>query len=268
LSDHQRRVRNEFSRQADTMAAAAIFTDERILTHIREAAGLTRHTRVLDLACGPGIVSEALAYDTGEVIACDITPTMLIRARHRCAEAGLTNVHCTLGLAEALPFADQTFDVVVNRSALHHFPHPAAALAEMARVIRTSGRLVIVDVVSSEEPEESGLHNALEVLRDPSHTRMLPKSEILAHLREAGLEARTTMAWTNTREFDEWLRITNAPERMAPLHTVMTALAKAGIHAGINLHLNGDTIVFEHKSQLIVAEKPHKQAAQDVLDSE
>jgi ubiquinone/menaquinone biosynthesis C-methylase UbiE len=237
------------------MASAAVFTDEGILARIREAASLTPGSRVLDLACGPGIVSEALAYQAGTVVACDLTPTMLTRARRRCAEAGLTNVRCMLGLAEVLPFAAETFDVVVNRLALHHFPRPAAALAEMARVTRAAGRIVLVDVVSSEDPEASAVHNALEVLRDPSHIRMLPKTEILASLQEAGLEVQTTAMWTNRREFDEWLRITNAPERTPPLYAVMRALAKAGVPAGINLHLDGDAIVFEHRSLLIAAVK-------------
>jgi len=255
LRDHQTQVRDEFSRQAETMVSAAFFTDEWILARIREAASLTPGSRVLDLACGPGIVSETLAYLAGTVVAYDITPTMLTRTHRRCAEAGLTNVHCMLGLAEALPFADETFDVVVNRSALHHFPRPVVTLAEMARVTRATGRIVIVDVVSSEDPEESALHNALEVLRDPSHIRMLPTNELLASLQEAGLKAQTTAMWTNRREFDEWLRITNAPERASPLRAVMGALAKAGVAAGVNLHHDGDTLVFDHRTLLITAVK-------------
>ena len=129
------------------------------------------------------------------------------------------------------------------------------AIAEMARVTRAAGRIVIVDVVSAEDPEASALHNALEVLRDPSHIRMLPKTELLACLRETGVEVQTIAMWNNRREFDEWLRITNAPERTPSLRAVMRALAKAGVPAGINLHLEGDTIVFEHCSLLITAVK-------------
>lgn len=261
MSDHLTRVQAEFSRQADVMSSAAIFTNEQILARIREAAGLTHHMRVLDLACGPGIVSQALAHDACDVIACDITPTMLTHTRQRCADAGLTNVHPILGQAEILPFGDDTFDAVVTRSAIHHFPDPAAVIAEMARVTQPSGHLVIVDVVSSENAEEAALHNALETIRDPSHTRMLPRSETLHHLENAGIEIQTTLASTNHREFDEWLQITNAPERIAPLRVVMSTLAKAGIMAGINLHLENGSILFEHHSLLIVGIKPGRQRA-------
>lgn len=256
MSDHLTRIRQEFSRQAEAMSSATIFTDEQILTRIRDAAGLTRHMRVLDLACGPGIVSAALAHDAGDVMACDITPTMLTRTRRRCVDANISNVHCTIAQAEILPFANATFDAVVNRSALHHFSHPAAVINEMARVTKPSGRLVIVDVISSEDAEAAALHNALETLRDPSHVRMLPQSETLHHLTKAGIEIQSTLTWTNHREFDEWLRITNAPERIAPLRVVMQTLAKAGIEAGINLQPDGATVVFEHSALLIVGIKP------------
>ena len=82
---HQHRIQEEFTRQADTMAAAAVFTDQEILDRIRQAAALTPRSRVLDLACGPGIVAEALARDAGDVVALDLTPTMVARAQRRQA---------------------------------------------------------------------------------------------------------------------------------------------------------------------------------------
>ncbi|HSQ03566.1 MAG TPA: methyltransferase domain-containing protein [Burkholderiales bacterium] len=255
MADHQTLVLDEFARQAATMDAARLFNDAEVLRRIREAAALTRQSRALDVACGPGIVAEALAQDAGEVVACDITPEMLARASRRFAKAGLINVRCLLGKAEHLPFDDESFDAVVNRSALHHFPRPAVALSEMGRVLRPSGHVVILDVMSSEDAEESALHNALETIRDPSHVRMLSKSELLMHLRSAGLEAKSMVSWTNQRELDEWLNITNAPERAGPLRAVMTALARAGVRAGINLRLEDGRLRFEHHPHLVVATK-------------
>lgn len=255
MSDHDTLIRNEFSRQADAMAKAALFNDADVLARIREAARLTGSSRVLDVACGPGIVVEALARAAGKVVGCDITPEMLEKTRTRCASVGLTNVDCMPGRAEALPFDDASFDAVVSRSAVHHFAAPAAALREMARVVRRGGRVVIVDVMSAESPEEAALHNALETLRDPSHVRMLPKSELHQVLAQAELAVESCLEWTNHREFDEWLKITSAPERVGPLRAVMTALARRGATAGINLRLEGETIRFEHRAALTVAVK-------------
>lgn len=239
MQDHQDLIRREFTRQAEAMSKAALFNDAAVLDRMREAAQLTKQSRVLDVACGPGIVVEALARFAGEVVGCDITPEMLARAQQRCAAAGLTNVRFSPGRAEALPFDDAAFDVVVSRSAVHHFPDPAAALREMARVVRAGGRVVTVDVMSSENAAEAALHNALETLRDPSHTRMLPGSELHKALEVAGLAVESCTQWTNHRQFEEWLKITNAPERVAPLRVVMAALAATGATAGINLHLAG-----------------------------
>lgn len=255
MQDHQDLIRREFSRQADAMANAALFNDAGVLDRIREAAPLTRQSRVLDVACGPGIVVEALARAAGEVTGCDITPEMLAKAAQRCAAAGLTNVRFAPGRAEALPFEDAAFDVVVSRSALHHFPDPPAALREMARVVRAGGRVVTVDVMASENPAEAALHNALETLRDPSHVRMLPRSELHGALEHAGLTVETFTAWTNHRQFEEWLKITNAPERVGPLKIVMTELAAKGAAAGISLRLDGGKILFEHTAALTVAVK-------------
>ncbi len=134
-------------------------------------------------------------------------------------------------------------------------PKIRLALREMARVVRRSGRVITVDVMSAEAPEDSALHNALETLRDPSHVRMLPKSELHRLLAQAGLAVESCVEWTNHREFDEWLKIVSAPERVRPLKVVMSALARGGATAGIGLRLEGEKILFEHTAALTVAVK-------------
>jgi ubiquinone/menaquinone biosynthesis C-methylase UbiE len=252
---HDARILSEFSRQADTMSRAAIFNDTAILDRIREAAKIGRASRALDVACGPGIVVEALARDGGEVVGCDMTPQMLARAEERCAKAGQKNVRFVTGRAEALPFDDQSFDAVVSRSALHHFVDPGATLREMARVLKRGGRIVTVDVAASEDPAEAELHNALEILRDPSHVRMLPLAEVKRHLESAGLRIDVTTTWVNHREVGEWMKITNAPERIGPIKVVMSELARHGAKAGIDLRMENGRVLFEHKPALTVAVK-------------
>ena len=255
MPDHDQLIQSEFSRQAAAMATAAIFNDANVLARIRDAARLTQSSRVLDVACGPGIVAEALAPGAGEVVGCDITPEMLEKARERCTKAGLANTRFTPGRAEALPFPDAAFDVVVSRSAVHHFPDPPAAFREMARAVKPGGRVITVDVQSSESSEDAALHNALEILRDPSHVRMLPKSELHRALADAGLVIDEAISWTNHREFSEWMKITAAPERIAPLEIVMAALARRGASAGIGLRLQDGKMRFEHTAALTVAVK-------------
>ena len=258
---HDQLIRTEFARQADTLSQGAVFNDAVILDRIRQAAQLGDHSRALDVACGPGIVVEALARGGASVVGCDITPEMLAKAEHRCAAAGLKNVRFVPGRAEALPFADAEFDVVVSRSALHHFLDPAGTILEMARVLKPGGRMVTVDVMASEDEAEAALHNALEILRDPSHVRMLPRSELQKHLENAGLRVESCTTWVNHREAGEWMKITNAPERIGPLKVVMSELAKRGATAGVDLRMEGARILFEHNAGLTLAIKDAKPRA-------
>jgi ubiquinone/menaquinone biosynthesis C-methylase UbiE len=255
MSTHDARIVDEFSRQAQAMSQATIFNDETVLARIYDAARLTPAARVLDVACGPGIVVERLARGCAEIVGCDITPQMLQKARERCASKAIHNAKLVPGRVESLPFENASFDVVVSRSAVHHFTDPALAFREIARVVNTGGRVITVDVTSSEVPGESALHNALEILRDPSHVRMLPKSELHRAIEQAGLAIDEVVEWTNHREFDEWMKIVTAPERIAPLKVVMTALARAGLSAGIGLRLEGEKLRFEHHPALTVATK-------------
>jgi SAM-dependent methyltransferase len=252
--DFLERTRQEFARQAAGFAASAATTDQAQVARLVEAIGETAG-RVLDVACGPGIVTSALAEGAQEVVALDLTPQMLEQARERCAKAGRTNVVFKEGSATALPFADATFDAVVTRLSFHHFAEPNVALKEMLRVLRRGGILTIADVVSSEEPDKSELQNAIEVLRDPSHVRMLPATELIALIAQSGVAIERLEAWDKAREFEEWLGIVANPERVAPLRTVVRALAMAGEDAGMGLRLEGGVVHFFHRWQLVAARK-------------
>jgi ubiquinone/menaquinone biosynthesis C-methylase UbiE len=253
--DHVERVKEEFTRQAGTFAAAAAITDDQLTRRFSEAVGPNGAGIILDVACGPGIITAALAGQAREVVALDVTPEMLSQARQRCTNAGLRNVAFKEGSATDLPFAESSFDAVVTRLAIHHFQEPRRVFDEMFRVLRPDGTLVVADVVSSENTEESTLQNAIETLRDPSHVRMLAASELLFLVEGAGFRVEAQTTWDKSRELDEWMGIINAPERAAPLRTVVAALARAGADAGMGLSLAAGDVVFFHRWLLIAARK-------------
>lgn len=253
--DHLQRTRQEFTQQAAGFAASAATTDQAQVARLIEAIGEAARGRVLDVACGPGIVASALAERAQEVVALDLTPQMLEKAKERCAKSGRTNVVFKEGSATALPFADAHFDAVVTRLSFHHFLEPCAALKEMLRVLRFGGTVAVADVVSAEEPDKSELHNAIEALRDPSHVRMLPTSELIAMVVQSGVTIEQQQTWDKPREFEEWVGIVANPERVAPLRTVVRELAMAGRDAGIGLRLSEGAIHFFHRWQLVVARK-------------
>ena len=98
-----------------------------------------------DLGCGTGQLSEALAPHVAQVIALDGSPEMLQAARHRLQ--GHRNVDVREGALESMPIATAALDVAVASLVLHHQPEPGRVLAEMARVLKPGGRILVVDML-------------------------------------------------------------------------------------------------------------------------
>lgn len=111
------------------------------------------HGRVLELGGGTGFFSINLALSeaiTGELHVSDISPGMLEVCRSNAAGNGV-RVVTEVGDAEALPYPDDHFDLVMGHAFLHHLPLPGKALMEANRVLRPGGRLLIAG-----EPTELG----------------------------------------------------------------------------------------------------------------
>ncbi len=98
-----------------------------------------------DLGCGTGQMTAALAPFVAHVIAVDASSAMLQAAKKRLQ--GLENVELRRGDLEALPIDDARLDAATLALVLHHLPDPERALAEIARVLKPSGRLLIVDML-------------------------------------------------------------------------------------------------------------------------
>jgi ubiquinone/menaquinone biosynthesis C-methylase UbiE len=146
MLDHENRVRDEFTRQAETFSASAAITDTALTQRFITALGEAIRGSVLDVACGPGILSAAMAKAARDVVAFDLTQ-MLKKAGRRCSEAGLGNVTFREGNAAELPFADAAFDAAVTRLSVNHFDRPKRVIEEIFRVLRSGGSFVIADVI-------------------------------------------------------------------------------------------------------------------------
>jgi SAM-dependent methyltransferase len=105
--------------------------------------------RVLDVGCGPGHLANRLARDHGlEVTGLDPDPSMIERARANAEHAVAAECRPTfvVGGAAALPFADNSFDLVVSTLSMHHWADAAAGQAEIGRVLRPGGRALVWDI--------------------------------------------------------------------------------------------------------------------------
>lgn len=139
---------------------------------------------VLDVACGAAHVSQQVAPHVRQVVGIDLTPELLEVGRTRLADLGITNVLLQTGNAHRLPFVDDSFDAVVCRSTMHHLASVAGPLAEMARVCRPGGRVVIDDMVAPSAEVRDALDD-LHRLIDPSHRRLLLRDELVDELTRA-----------------------------------------------------------------------------------
>jgi ArsR family transcriptional regulator len=97
-----------------------------------------------DLGCGTGAVTAALAPFVARVVAVDASAAMLQAAKKRLQDAD--NVDLRRGDLEALPIDDGRLDAAIVMLVLHHVPEPAKALAEIARVLKPAGRVLLVDM--------------------------------------------------------------------------------------------------------------------------
>jgi ubiquinone/menaquinone biosynthesis C-methylase UbiE len=121
---------------------------EQVLSYVADTAQIEPRSQVLDIGTGTGALALAIAGQlvSGRIVGIDPTAAMLERARANATRLGLVDkVHFDQAPAEALPYPDGTFDVVVSSLAMHH-THVPTTLGEIVRVLKPGGRLAIADM--------------------------------------------------------------------------------------------------------------------------
>jgi arsenite methyltransferase len=116
---------------------------------------------ILDIGCGAGVDSLVAAHLVGaggRVVGLDVTPAMVERSRVHLAQLGLANVTFQVGEAEALPFPDASFDVIISNGVFNLTLNKEKALKETHRVLKPGGRLMLADMVlvAALPPDQAG----------------------------------------------------------------------------------------------------------------
>jgi SAM-dependent methyltransferase len=181
--EHQRLIVDQFTKQAVPFSQMPDQSPELILA----ASHVEATDMVLDVACGPGVLTCAFAHFAQHVSGIDLTPAMIDQAKASQQSHDLANMTWHIGDVLPLPFPDASFSLVFTRYSFHHFLDPKAVLAEMIRVCTPGGRVVVVDVFTS-STEQAEAFNRMEKLRDPSHVRALSLEELPGLFQEAGLQ--------------------------------------------------------------------------------
>lgn len=208
----------------DLLAGALTLGREReFRERLAVLANIAPGQSVLDVGCGTGslaIVARRRVGESGRVCGVDASREMIERARHKAMKAGL-DISFEVARAEALPFPDASFDVVLSTLMMHHLPRAVRELfvAEIRRVLRPGGRVLVVDF---EKPanKRGGL-----IARFHRHGHV-PLRDIIDLLGRSGLRAtelgstgvsdvRFALA-TRPREGDDSLDAPQPAERSLP----------------------------------------------------
>ncbi|HZD90241.1 MAG TPA: methyltransferase domain-containing protein [Pseudolabrys sp.] len=176
--------------------------------------------RVLDIATGGGHVAYAFAPLVARVWATDITQEMLDLAKNEAAKRELANIRTANAKAEALPFEDQTFDLVTCRIAPHHFDSIPDFLSEVRRVLKPGCQFALVDNVVPAGSVGDYI-NAFERFRDPSHLRAWTMEEWRDALKTAALAVQHEEQIAKTMEFGPW-----AARHDATMQALLTSMLK------------------------------------------
>jgi ubiquinone/menaquinone biosynthesis C-methylase UbiE len=252
---HNNVVRREFTLQAEAYAANPSIANPERVERIVQAVDPSPEARVLDVASGPGYVAMGFAARCREVVALDLTEAPLTIAQRMSEERGLGNLRFVTGDANSLPFADASFDVVVCCLALHHMEDPGRVVREMARVCRAGGRVTVEDMVASEHAERAAHHNRVEILRDPSHVRALPLSEMLHMYAAAGLEVESVGTDSRMLDAERWLANAQTPEQ--PAAEVRRLLERDALQdlSGLRTIQSDGQLTFTHRVAVVVGRK-------------
>src|SRR5690348_7423005 len=202
MRTHDQAVQDQFDSKAQAYLSSAVHAQGPDLAY---ASGLASGQAALDVGCGAGHLSFALAGSFRRVVALDPSPGMREVVEQAARVRGLPQVETREGGAESLPFEDSTFDLVGTRFSAHHWRKLEAGLREMRRVLRPGGCLLAIDTLGHEDPLVDTHLQSIELIRDPSHVRNRSASQWRGLLEAAGFRDVRLRQWPVRLEFASWV---------------------------------------------------------------
>ncbi len=199
--DHNKNIVKQFSKQAIGYSSITSHSDS--LEKLISITSASNKDKVLDIACGSGIVSCEFAKHTSSVIGIDMTQEMLDEAKKLQTKQKIKNVSWQIGDVENLPYDDETFSIVISRFGFHHFLNPLKVLSEMKRVCKPDGVLLVVDVSLPNTKIEK--YNKMEKNRDSSHVAALSLTEFSTLFSKVGFKNLKSDFYTMKIELEEQL---------------------------------------------------------------
>lgn len=247
-------AQRQFRRRPSAYLRPTSPSDQKFLGFMISAASASRNDAVLDVACGTGSATIAFAEQCAIAVGIDVIAEPLRRAREAAAERSIAKAQFALSEIERFAFPDEAFDGALCRFSFHHFVNPEKVFAEMARVVRPGGWILIADMTAPEEPDQCDLHNQMERLCDPTHGRALTVAEFERMFAEAGFNLAMKVARDSRITVDDWVNFGGATPKNA---TKLRAMAAAAVKSGkpSRFRREGNSIKVTHSSVTFVIEK-------------
>lgn len=243
---HDALVVQQFGSQASAYVASAVHSAGDDIVEL--AALIPPGAKVLDLGCGGGHVTYAAAATAGSVTAYDLSADMLAAVRSEAGRRGLSNVVTAQGPAEALPFDDASFDVVVCRYSAHHWQDVRQGVREARRVLKRGGVAGFADAIAPESPAFDTFLQAFELLRDPSHVRDYSTAEWVDIAVQAGFQLSGITRRRLWLDFDSWIGRMRTPKLQADAIRALQAAVSEPVRQHFEVEPNGtftiDSAVF------------------------
>jgi len=215
---------------------------------LAQIAGIAERLRgglVIDLGCGGGHVSYAVAPHVAEVVAYDLSADMVAAVGREAQKRGLANVTPARGPAEALPFADASFDAVFCRYTAHHWPDVRRGLREARRVLKPGGIAVFADIVAPELPALDTFLQTFEMLRDPSHVRDYSVSEWAEIVTQAGFAVTGLSRFRLPLDFASWIARQRTPDVQTNAIRALFAAVSEEVRRHFEIRANDDFTIDE-----------------------
>lgn len=224
MRSHDQVVSEQFGSTAASYLTSAVHAQGADLQDLAAYAAACPQAQVLDLGCGGGHASFAMAPHAAQVIAYDLSAQMLEVVGSAAAQRKLSNIKMQQGSADKLPFADAAFDLVCTRFSAHHWRNLPQAMQEAARVLRPGGRFIVIDTIAPADVLADTYLQSIELLRDTSHVRNVSASSWQKLMTQAGLHVGFSKTWKLALEFSSWVaRMRTPPDHVAAIKSLWRA---------------------------------------------
>ena len=239
--------------------------------HLRAAARVQPHDRVLDVGCGAGQTTRAAARAAvrGSALGVDLSAPMLERARRLSDEAGLRNVSYVQADAQTHPFPAAHFDLCISRFGTMFFSDPVAAFTNIGRALRPGARLAMVvwqdhdrnEWATAVRAALTGGRRAAAPPTGPGPFSLADPAVTRATLDDAGFDE---MDVTDVREpvfygpdtdtaYDAVLRLRHVKDLLADLDSTTAGHARERLRATVAAHDTGRGVFFDARAWLVAA---------------